>query len=124
MVGPSLCSSLLLRGGRGLDFGHLPPFSLSPPFPPGKIEFTWQEVMIGLESSILVFPINLLIVQIFRNTRPRLPREKDEKQKQGPSNLTPSPQPTEEGLLTPETVTKACPQPQFVYDWRDSLSWQ
>lgn len=93
-------------------------------FPPGKIEFTWQEVMIGLESSILVFPINLLIAQIFRNTRPRLPREKDEKREQGPSNLTPSPQPTEEGLLTPETVTKACPQPQFVYEWRDSLSWQ
>ncbi|OPJ78162.1 polycystic kidney disease protein 1-like 2 [Patagioenas fasciata monilis] len=33
----------------------------------GKIEFTWQEVMIGFESSLLMFPINLLIVQIFRN---------------------------------------------------------
>ncbi|KAK2530103.1 Pkd1l2 [Columba guinea] len=33
----------------------------------GKIEFTWQEVMIGFESSFLMFPINLLIVQIFRN---------------------------------------------------------
>lgn len=87
--------------------GILPPFGPSPLFSPGKIEFTWQEVMIGLESSILVFPINLLIVQIFRNTRPRLPLEKDEKPEQGPSNLTPSPQPTEEGLLTPETVTKA-----------------
>lgn len=63
--------------------------------------------MIGLESSILVFPINLLIVQIFRNTRPRFPLEKNKKQEQGPSNLTPSPQPMEEGLLTPETVTKA-----------------
>nr|Q7TN88.1 RecName: Full=Polycystin-1-like protein 2; Short=Polycystin-1L2; AltName: Full=PC1-like 2 protein; AltName: Full=Polycystic kidney disease protein 1-like 2; Flags: Precursor [Mus musculus]AAO32797.1 polycystic kidney disease 1-like 2 [Mus musculus] len=69
----------------------------------GKIEFTWQEVMIGLESSILMFPINLLIVQIFRNTRPRLPMGKDGRQKQGPPNLTPSAQPTEEGLLTPET---------------------
>ncbi|XP_021075889.1 polycystic kidney disease protein 1-like 2 [Mus pahari] len=69
----------------------------------GKIEFTWQEVMIGLESSILMFPINLLIVQIFRNTRPRLPMEKDGRQKQGPSNPTPSAQPMEEGLLTPET---------------------
>ncbi|KAF7242704.1 Polycystic kidney disease protein 1-like 2, partial [Varanus komodoensis] len=35
----------------------------------GKIEFTWQEVMIGFESSLLMFPINLLIVQIFRNAR-------------------------------------------------------
>ncbi|XP_028731528.1 polycystic kidney disease protein 1-like 2 isoform X2 [Peromyscus leucopus] len=69
----------------------------------GKIEFTWREVMIGLESSILMFPINLLIVQIFRNTRPRLPPEKDGKQEQGPPHLTPSPQPMEEGLLTPET---------------------
>lgn len=80
----------------------------------GKIEFTWQEVMIGLESSILMFPINLLIVQIFRNTRPRLPMGKDGRQKQGPPNLTPSAQPTEEGLLTPETVTKACSQPPLV----------
>ncbi|XP_031192748.1 polycystic kidney disease protein 1-like 2 [Mastomys coucha] len=72
----------------------------------GKIEFTWQEVMIGLESSVLMFPINLLIVQIFRNTRPRLPMQKDRKQKRGPPNLTASLQPTEEGLLTPETVTK------------------
>ncbi|KAL6045311.1 hypothetical protein STEG23_018459 [Scotinomys teguina] len=88
----------------------------------GKIEFTWQEVMIGLESSILVFPINLLIVQIFRNTRPRLPLEEDGKREQGPPNLAPSPQPMEEGLLTPETVTKACPQPQLVLEQRDSLS--
>ncbi|XP_028608529.1 polycystic kidney disease protein 1-like 2 [Grammomys surdaster] len=72
----------------------------------GKIEFTWQEVMIGLESSVLMFPINLLIVQIFRNTRPRLLMEKDGRRKQRPSYLTPSPQPTEEGILTPETVTK------------------
>lgn len=80
----------------------------------GKIEFTWQEVMIGLESSVLMFPINLLIVQIFRNTRPRLQMEKDGRQKQGPPNLTPSAQPMEEGLLTPETVTKACSQPLLV----------
>lgn len=91
------------------------PFDLSfPPSSPGKIEFTWREVMIGLESSILMFPINLLIVQIFRNTRPRLPLEKDGKREQGPPHLTPSPQPMEEGLLTPETVTEACPQPRLV----------
>ncbi|GAB1293700.1 Polycystic kidney disease protein 1-like 2 [Apodemus speciosus] len=69
----------------------------------GKIEFTWQEVMIGLESSVLMFPINLLIVQIFRNARPRLVMEKEGRQKQGPPNLSPSAQPVEEGLLTPET---------------------
>ncbi|XP_070941099.1 polycystin-1-like protein 2 isoform X1 [Macaca nemestrina] len=73
----------------------------------GKIEFTWQEVMIGLESSILMFPINLLIVQIFRNARPRVTKEQNtEKRDQGSPNLTPSPQPVEDGLLTPEAVTK------------------
>ncbi|XP_044125233.1 polycystic kidney disease protein 1-like 2 [Bufo gargarizans] len=41
----------------------------------GKIEFTWQEVMIGFESSLLMFPINLLIVQIFRNVRPKPTKE-------------------------------------------------
>ncbi|XP_063168976.1 polycystin-1-like protein 2 [Candoia aspera] len=41
----------------------------------GKIEFTWQEAMIGFESSLLMFPINLLIVQIFRNVRPQFKKE-------------------------------------------------
>uniref|UniRef100_A0A3B3SCC7 Polycystic kidney disease 1 like 2a n=1 Tax=Paramormyrops kingsleyae TaxID=1676925 RepID=A0A3B3SCC7_9TELE len=36
-----------------------------------QIEITWQQVMIGVQSSIIMFPINLLIVSIFRNTRPR-----------------------------------------------------
>ncbi|XP_006152651.1 polycystic kidney disease protein 1-like 2 isoform X2 [Tupaia chinensis] len=73
----------------------------------GKIEFTWQEVMIGLESSILMFPINLLIVQIFRNTRPRATKEQNTGTgSQGSPNLTPSPQPTEDGLLTPEADTQ------------------
>ncbi|XP_069822091.1 polycystin-1-like protein 2 [Dendropsophus ebraccatus] len=45
----------------------------------GKIEFTWQEVMIGFESSLLMFPINLLIVQIFRNVRPKPTKESSEK---------------------------------------------
>uniref|UniRef100_A0A8C5LJS9 Polycystin-1-like protein 2 n=1 Tax=Jaculus jaculus TaxID=51337 RepID=A0A8C5LJS9_JACJA len=70
----------------------------------GKIEFTWQEVMIGLESSALMFPINLLIVQIFRNARARVTKAQDTgKQDQGFPSLTPSTQPVEDGLLTPET---------------------
>ncbi|KAM9607618.1 polycystin-1-like protein 2 [Trichechus inunguis] len=73
----------------------------------GKIEFTWQEVMIGLESSLLMFPINLLIVQIFRNTHPRATKEqKTGKWGWGSSSLPPSPQPVEDGLLTPEAVIK------------------
>ena len=33
----------------------------------GFFEFTWHEILIGVQSSLIVFPINLLIVQLFRN---------------------------------------------------------
>uniref|UniRef100_A0A8V0Y2B8 Polycystin 1 like 2/pseudo n=1 Tax=Gallus gallus TaxID=9031 RepID=A0A8V0Y2B8_CHICK len=72
----------------------------------GKIEFTWQEVMIGFESSLLMFPINLLIVQIFRNTRPRPAMQGTEKKpgKNGrvSPGLPPPPQVTPAISLTPE----------------------
>ncbi|NWU96850.1 PK1L2 protein, partial [Upupa epops] len=76
----------------------------------GKIEFTWQEVMIGFESSLLMFPINLLIVQIFRNIRPQpatLGREKKPRKtgRVSPS-LPPIPQATQAASLTPEAVIK------------------
>ncbi|NXS56995.1 PK1L2 protein, partial [Brachypteracias leptosomus] len=79
----------------------------------GKIEFTWQEVMIGFESSLLMFPINLLIVQIFRNIRPRPAMQGTEKKlgKNGrvSPSLPPTPQVTQAVSLTPEAVTKASP---------------
>lgn len=75
--------------------------------------------MIGLESSLLMFPINLLIVQIFRNTHPRVTKEqKTGKWDRGPLNLASSLQPMEDGLLTLEVVTKACLQP-----WRCEGAW-
>ncbi|KAF6734274.1 Polycystic kidney disease protein 1-like 2 [Oryzias melastigma] len=37
----------------------------------GQFEFTWQQFMVGVQSSLIMFPINVLIVSIFRNTRPR-----------------------------------------------------
>ncbi|KAM4608650.1 polycystin-1-like protein 2 [Polymixia lowei] len=37
----------------------------------GHFEFTWQQFMIGIQSSLIMFPVNLFIVSIFRNTRPR-----------------------------------------------------
>ncbi|XP_071754722.2 polycystin-1-like protein 2 [Centroberyx gerrardi] len=37
----------------------------------GHFEFTWQQFMIGVQSSLIMFPVNLFIVSIFRNTRPR-----------------------------------------------------
>ncbi|XP_009990421.1 PREDICTED: polycystic kidney disease protein 1-like 2 [Tauraco erythrolophus] len=76
----------------------------------GKIEFTWQEVMIGFESSLLMFPINLLIVQIFRNTRSR-PATQGREKKPGKNgrvspSLPPTPQVTQSVSLTPEAVIK------------------
>ncbi|MEQ2239228.1 hypothetical protein ILYODFUR_002316, partial [Ilyodon furcidens] len=76
----------------------------------GHIEFTWQQVMIGIQSSIIMFPINLLIVSIFRNTRPREKTAKAEGLKQGntvkvsPSQTT-SPH-KEIKHITPDTVIK------------------
>ena len=37
----------------------------------GPFEFSWEQVSIGICSSLIVFPINLLLVQIFRHCRPR-----------------------------------------------------
>uniref|UniRef100_A0A8C5BHS2 Polycystic kidney disease 1 like 2b n=1 Tax=Gadus morhua TaxID=8049 RepID=A0A8C5BHS2_GADMO len=51
----------------------------------GHIEFTWQQVMIGFQSSIIMFPINVLIVSIFRNTRPRQRTAQTDASKQGKS---------------------------------------
>ncbi|NXX70741.1 PK1L2 protein, partial [Spizella passerina] len=71
----------------------------------GKIEFTWQEVMIGFESSLLMFPINLLIVQIFRNIRPRPGQGREKKPgKNGrvSPSLPPTPGATQAASLTPE----------------------
>ncbi|XP_053465162.1 polycystic kidney disease protein 1-like 2 [Nycticebus coucang] len=104
----SCCFSLLLCTMlTSIMFWGIPQDPAEQKMDLGKIEFTWQEVMIGLESSLLMFPINLLIVQIFRNTRPRAGKELDTKKgSQGSPNLTPSPQLVENGLLTPEAVTK------------------
>ncbi|XP_061566502.1 polycystin-1-like protein 2 isoform X1 [Cololabis saira] len=76
----------------------------------GHIEFTWQQVMIGIQSSIIMFPINLLIVSIFRNTRPREKTAKADTSKQGNTvKVSPSqtPSPLKEIKdITPDTVIK------------------
>ncbi|XP_053556626.1 polycystic kidney disease protein 1-like 2 [Bombina bombina] len=76
----------------------------------GKIEFTWQEVMIGFESSLLMFPINLLIVQIFRKVRPRKEQESKEKKTEScvtiSTNTSPSPPEISSFSLTAEAVLK------------------
>ncbi|MBN3306288.1 PK1L2 protein, partial [Amia calva] len=83
----------------------------------GKIEFTWQQVMIGIQSSVIMFPINLLIVSIFRNTCPREKKSeqpskqaKPEPAKQGKSGrVTPSQPPSPQSVhrdITPDSVIK------------------
>ncbi|XP_017296853.3 polycystic kidney disease protein 1-like 2 [Kryptolebias marmoratus] len=76
----------------------------------GHIEFTWQQVMVGIQSSIIMFPINLLIVSIFRNTRPREKTAKTDGSKQG-NTVRVSPSQTssphkEVKDITPDTVIK------------------
>ncbi|XP_078068077.1 polycystin-1-like protein 2 [Mustelus asterias] len=34
---------------------------------------SWQELIIGIESALIIFPVNLVIVQVFRNTNPKPP---------------------------------------------------
>eukprot|EP00063_Salmo_salar_P007506 XP_013982341.1 PREDICTED: polycystic kidney disease protein 1-like 2 [Salmo salar] len=78
----------------------------------GHIEFTWQQLMIGVQSSIIMFPINLLIVSIFRNTRPRETKPgkpKAEVSKQGKTGRVSRSQPSSpqrDRELTPDTVIK------------------
>ncbi|XP_060551059.1 polycystin-1-like protein 2 [Pantherophis guttatus] len=72
----SCCFSLLLCTMlTSIMFWGIPKDPADQKMDLGKIEFTWQEVMIGFESSILMFPINLLIVQIFRNIRSQFKKE-------------------------------------------------
>ncbi|XP_067304283.1 polycystin-1-like protein 2 [Pseudorasbora parva] len=40
----------------------------------GSFTLTWQEFMVGLESGLLMFPINILIITIFRHIKPRFLR--------------------------------------------------
>ncbi|XP_068117818.1 polycystin-1-like protein 2 isoform X2 [Hyperolius riggenbachi] len=37
----------------------------------GSFNLTWKDIMIAVESALLMFPVNLLIIFIFRNTRPK-----------------------------------------------------
>ncbi|XP_034046435.1 polycystic kidney disease protein 1-like 2 [Thalassophryne amazonica] len=76
----------------------------------GHIEFTWQQIMIGIQSSVIMFPINLLIVSIFRNTRPQEKAVSPNASKQGKSvRVSPSQASSPQKQLkdiTPDTVLK------------------
>eukprot|EP00079_Xenopus_tropicalis_P034906 XP_017948677.1 PREDICTED: polycystic kidney disease protein 1-like 2 [Xenopus tropicalis] len=107
----SCCFSLLLCTMlTSIMFWGVPTDPAEQKMDMGKIEFTWQEVMIGFESSLLMFPINLLIVQIFRNIRPKPAKKPAEKKERTFMSETikksPSSQEITSASLTPEAVMK------------------
>uniref|UniRef100_UPI003AAB5C42 polycystin-1-like protein 2 n=1 Tax=Centroberyx gerrardi TaxID=166262 RepID=UPI003AAB5C42 len=70
----SCCMSLLLcTMAINIAFWNIPTDEHSPVlFSFGSLEITWQEIMVGVQSGLLMFPINILIITIFRSVRPRL----------------------------------------------------
>uniref|UniRef100_A0A8C1S7V7 Polycystic kidney disease 1 like 2a n=1 Tax=Cyprinus carpio TaxID=7962 RepID=A0A8C1S7V7_CYPCA len=87
----SCCFSLLLCTMlTSIMFWGIPSDPSEQTMDMGQIEFTWQQVMIGIQSSIIMFPINLLIVSIFRNARPR--EQKSESSSKQQSKIDPKKQ--------------------------------
>ncbi|CAF91610.1 unnamed protein product, partial [Tetraodon nigroviridis] len=76
----------------------------------GHFEFTWQQFMIGVQSSLIMFPINILIVSIFRHTRPREPccckRKRDALDMPGRTCFSPTDTQAINDHVTLETVMK------------------
>ncbi|KAM8876289.1 polycystin-1-like protein 2 [Synchiropus picturatus] len=70
----SCCMSLLLcTMAINIAFWNIPIDSSSPVlFSIGSLKITWQEIMVGVESGLLMFPINILIITIFRSIKPRM----------------------------------------------------
>ncbi|XP_024919509.1 polycystic kidney disease protein 1-like 2 [Cynoglossus semilaevis] len=67
----SCCFSLLLCTMlTSLMFYGIPADPSEQTMDLGHFEFTFQQFMIGVQSSFIMFPINLLIVSVFRNCRP------------------------------------------------------
>ncbi|XP_048042257.1 polycystic kidney disease protein 1-like 2 [Megalobrama amblycephala] len=75
----SCCMSLLLcTMAINIMFWNLPTDAESPVLLKiGSFELTWQEFMVAVESGLFMFPINILIITIFRHIKPRFLRNKD-----------------------------------------------
>ncbi|XP_045546309.1 polycystic kidney disease protein 1-like 2 [Salmo salar] len=76
----SCCMSLLLcTMAINIAFWKIPKNQQSPViFTIGSLKVTWEEIMVGVESGLLMFPINILIITIFRSIKSRVvqPKEK------------------------------------------------
>ncbi|XP_028296406.1 polycystic kidney disease protein 1-like 2 [Gouania willdenowi] len=55
----------------------------------GSFKLTWQEIIVGIQSGLLMFPINILIITIFRSIRPRIV-SKSKKEDKEKANAQPS----------------------------------
>ncbi|XP_028665602.2 polycystic kidney disease protein 1-like 2 [Erpetoichthys calabaricus] len=80
----SCCMCLLLcTMAINIMFWNLPKDTQSPVIFhfSNSVVLTWQELMIGIESAFLMFPINILIITIFRSIQPRNPRSRQEESK-------------------------------------------
>ncbi|KAK7169721.1 hypothetical protein R3I94_000075 [Phoxinus phoxinus] len=69
----SCCMSLLLcTMAINIMFWNLPTDEESPVLLKiGSFALTWQEFMVAIESGLFMFPINILIITIFRHIKPR-----------------------------------------------------
>lgn len=76
----SCCMSLLLcTMAINIAFWNIPVDESSPVILSlGIIRLTWQEIMVGIQSGLLMFPINILIITIFRSIKPRIVPKKEE----------------------------------------------
>ncbi|KAJ1083637.1 hypothetical protein NDU88_003793 [Pleurodeles waltl] len=75
----SCCMCLLLcTVVINLMFWELPQASYPVIISIGSFTLTWKDIMIGFESALMMFPVNILIIYIFRNTNPK-PTKSDQK---------------------------------------------
>lgn len=76
----SCCMSLLLcTMAINIMFWNLPTDEESPVILKiGSFALTWQELMVAVESGLFMFPINILIITIFRHIKPRVVANKEE----------------------------------------------
>ncbi|XP_034143212.1 polycystic kidney disease protein 1-like 2 [Esox lucius] len=75
----SCCMSLLLcTMAINIAFWNIPKDTQSPViFTIASLKVTWDEIMVGVESGLLMFPINILIITIFRSIKPNITQPKE-----------------------------------------------
>lgn len=75
----SMLASIMFFGitPEDVDVGDSKGPEMSQEIGMGTIRVTWFDILVGIESGLLVLPGNLLILEIFRNVRSRHPSKGD-----------------------------------------------